>query len=143
VSVAPIRNGMNLQDPSGRSIRARPDASVSDAGLQPATMFLSPYRASAGRATSRKRNDASRLTGARNRANISRKAAAANGRGPHYNRQTCGNASKTRAFALLLFVGPAGLLSGINTGRKEELRALVDRATEGANAAAHAAVTAM
>jgi cell division protein FtsI/penicillin-binding protein 2 len=40
--------------------------------------------------------------------------------------------SKTRAFALLLlFVLPAGLLSGVNTGKKEELRAAVERAMEG------------
>jgi cell division protein FtsI/penicillin-binding protein 2 len=45
--------------------------------------------------------------------------------------------SRTRAFALLLlFVGPAGLLSGVNTGRKEELRKAVERAMEGRGGAA-------
>jgi cell division protein FtsI/penicillin-binding protein 2 len=37
---------------------------------------------------------------------------------------------------LLLFVGPAGLLSGVNTGRKEELRTAVERAMEGRGGAA-------
>jgi cell division protein FtsI/penicillin-binding protein 2 len=45
--------------------------------------------------------------------------------------------SITRAFALLLlFVGPSGLLSGVNTGMKEELRAAVEHAMEGRGGAA-------
>ncbi len=35
-----------------------------------------------------------------------------------------------RAFAVLLFVLPAGVLSTVNTGKKEELRAAVERAME-------------
>src|ERR1700679_3046863 len=47
------------------------------------------------------------------------------------------NGLLSRAFALLLlFVGPAGLLSGVNTGKKEELRAAVERAMEGRGGAA-------
>jgi hypothetical protein len=42
------------------------------------------------------------------------------------------NVLPNRVFALLLFfVLPAGLLRGLNTGKKEELRTAVERAMEG------------
>ncbi len=44
--------------------------------------------------------------------------------------------SKIRVFALLLFVLPAGMLSGVNTEKKEELRAAVEHAMEGRAGAA-------
>jgi cell division protein FtsI/penicillin-binding protein 2 len=44
--------------------------------------------------------------------------------------------SKIRVFALLLFVLPAGMLSGVNTEKKEELRAAVEHAMEGRGGAA-------
>jgi hypothetical protein len=72
------------------------------------------------RTTSRLQNDACRLTGAGDRANNPRRAAVTKGT----VRITTGryaNRSKTYAFALLLFVAPAGMLSKLNTAKKEEL----------------------
>jgi cell division protein FtsI/penicillin-binding protein 2 len=46
------------------------------------------------------------------------------------------NRSKTCALALLLFVLPAGVLTNLNTTKKEELRVAVERAMEGRTGAA-------